>query len=430
MIKHYLATDIPSFDWPNFNYMLRDIGARFADRVAFRYRARGAKEFEAWSYERLGREGAALASFLYSRGLAGGDRVAIWSENRPEWGCAYMAIVAAGFVAVPIDTLLPEDEVGRVLQAAEIGAVIASGRFARNLDRLPLGPRRGESGDPARLAGRAGPTGAGPASLSFATWAKPPPSPDGPGLPAPETIAPDADASIIFTSGTTGAPKGVVLSHSGIIANFDASIHSLPITKDGRLHVRPAPSSQLPHDLQPRFAARGRRLDHDRRESRRQGHRGRRPRHGRNGDDRRTPSLRQARPGPGSGSQGQGRARAARRRRAVRSSRARDAALGFPGLGRAIFKGLRVEVGPRLAAASRRGGRALEPGHRPGLRRVRLQHRPRIRHERERPPHRHEHAAPSRPSLGRPRREPDAGPHRRPERSWSRQARYRSVRPP
>jgi long-chain acyl-CoA synthetase len=48
-------------------------------------------------------------------------------------------------------------------------------------------------------------------------------------LPPPESIAPDADASIIFTSGTTGEPKGVVLSHSGIIANFDASIRSLPI---------------------------------------------------------------------------------------------------------------------------------------------------------------------------------------------------------
>jgi long-chain acyl-CoA synthetase len=42
----------------------------------------------------------------------------------------------------------------------------------------------------------------------------------------------DALASIIFTSGTTGAPKGVGLSHEGIIANFDAAIHSLPITKD------------------------------------------------------------------------------------------------------------------------------------------------------------------------------------------------------
>ncbi len=214
MIKDYLTTGIPTFDWPNFNYMLRDVCSRFADRVAFRYRARGAKDFEEWSYERLGREGAALASFLLARGLTSGDRVAIWSENRPEWGCAYMAIVAAGLVAVPIDALLPEDEVGRVLRAAEVRGVIASGRFSERLDEI--------------LSGIA--IDAVAIDLDDSPKAFPPGG--GPGLPAPETIAPDADASIIFTSGTTGSPKGVVLSHAGIIANFDASIHSLPISKE------------------------------------------------------------------------------------------------------------------------------------------------------------------------------------------------------
>jgi long-chain acyl-CoA synthetase len=223
MIKDYLAKDLPIFSWPNFNYMLRDIESRFADRVAFRYRARGAREFEEWSYERLGRESASLASFLFAHGLSRGDRVAIWSENRPEWGAAYMAVVAAGLVAVPIDILLPEDDVGRVLKAAEVHAVIASGRFSgRILELLSAVPRA--------AAGVA--IGIDGAPDGGASWAEASSFAGGPGLPAPETIAPDADASIIFTSGTTGVPKGVVLSHSGIIVNFDASIRSLPITQD------------------------------------------------------------------------------------------------------------------------------------------------------------------------------------------------------
>jgi long-chain acyl-CoA synthetase len=222
MITDYLAKDVPAFDWPNFNYMLRDICSRFEDRVAFRYRARGgrdaiaAAEFETWSYGRLGREASGLAAFLLSKGLAQGDRVAIWSENRPEWGASYMAIVAAGLVAVPIDILLAEDEVATVLRAAEVRAVVASGRFSGALaELLPSVPS-------AKVAlGLDDPSWA--EAAAFATGGR--------GLPPPETIAPDAAASIIFTSGTTGEPKGVVLSHSGIIANFDASIHSLPITE-------------------------------------------------------------------------------------------------------------------------------------------------------------------------------------------------------
>ncbi len=228
MTKDCLAEDLPPFDWPNFNYMLRDVCSRYADRVAFRYRARGIREFEEWSYERLGLECSSLAAFLAAQGLAMGDRVAIWSENRPEWGAAYMAIVAAGLVAVPIDALLPEGDVGRVLRAAEVGAAVASGRFSGPLLGL-LAPIEGVK---AAIGLDGLPPGGGPGGPAVASWAQAASFAQGAGLPSPETIAPDAEASIIFTSGTTGAPKGVVLSHSGIIANIDASIRSLPIFKE------------------------------------------------------------------------------------------------------------------------------------------------------------------------------------------------------
>jgi long-chain acyl-CoA synthetase len=239
MIRNYFAKNLPPFDWPNFNHMLRDICSSFPERVAFRYRSRGnrdasvAHEFETWTYERLGRVAAAFSSFLFSRGLKQGDRVAIWSENRPEWGAAYMSIVASGLVAVPIDMLLPEEDVGRVIQTADVQAVVASGRFSdRLLELLEATPSAllaiGLDGPP--LAGA--PAASHGSIVACASWAEAASFAGGSGLPAPETIASDADASIIFTSGTTGTPKGVVLSHSGIIANFDASIRSLPITKD------------------------------------------------------------------------------------------------------------------------------------------------------------------------------------------------------
>ena len=217
MITDYLAKGLPAFDWPNFNYLLRDVCPRFEERVAFRYRARGEDGFETWSYGRLWREASGLGSYLLSKGLAAGDRVAIWSENRPAWGAAYMGIVAAGLVAAPIDVLLPEAEATRILRSAEVGAVVASGRFATALGGIA----------------KSAPSVRAVVDMDGASWSEAIAYAErGPGLPSPESIAPEAEASIIFSSGTTGEPKGIVLSHSGIIANFDASIRSLPITKD------------------------------------------------------------------------------------------------------------------------------------------------------------------------------------------------------
>ena len=227
MITEYLDTEIPAFEWKNFNYMFREVTTNFADRVALRYRCRGEREFQEWTYARMGREGTALASFLLSKGLVKGDRVAIWSENRPEWGVAYLAMVAAGLVAVPIDALLPDENVARIFQSAEVQAVVASGKFSNGLAAIvePLESAR-------VLVGFDDRPKTGPRRLESAAWQDVAMFAGGPGMPDPESIEPDALASIIFTSGTTGAPKGVGLSHSGIIANFDASIHSLPICKE------------------------------------------------------------------------------------------------------------------------------------------------------------------------------------------------------
>ena len=227
MIQDYIDTSIPDFGWANFNEMFRDVTARFAGRTAMRYRSRGEREFQEWSYARLGREGTALASFLLSRGLSKGDRVAIWSENRPEWGVAYLAIVAAGLVAVPLDVLLSEEDAAKVVAAAGARAAVASGKYAK-----ALGPALAKVEGARLLVDLDARPEALPPPLEGASWAESSAFEGGPGLPAASSVEPDAVASIIFTSGTTGAPKGIALSHAGIIANLDASIHSLPITKD------------------------------------------------------------------------------------------------------------------------------------------------------------------------------------------------------
>jgi long-chain acyl-CoA synthetase len=154
-------------------------------------------------------------------GLTPGDRVAILSENRPEWVMADFAALAAGAVTVPVYTSLLPDQVGYILGDAGAKIVVCSDldlwakvESVRNglpaLERVvvidgdpPAGThalsevvemgRRLEGEDPGRFERRAG--AARPGDL----------------------------ASIIYTSGTTGAPKGVMLSH----ANFTSNVLSL-----------------------------------------------------------------------------------------------------------------------------------------------------------------------------------------------------------
>ena len=237
---------LPRLDWPNFGYLFADASERFTSGVAFRYRARGEREFEEWSHARARREGAALVALLRGQGLPAGDRVAIWSENRPEWCVAYLALAAAGFVVVPVDALLPEEEAGNVLAASGAAALVLSPKFAEALDRLrPSLPslRALVLLDEAGRGERSGPGEAAAPRDGATRWrdmAASAPVDVEARMPDPALIAPESPAVLIFTSGTTGAPKAVMLSHKGILANVRAALTALPCwPEDVMLSVLP-----------------------------------------------------------------------------------------------------------------------------------------------------------------------------------------------
>jgi long-chain acyl-CoA synthetase len=144
------------------------------------------------SYAELRQLSERVASFLADAGVGAGDRVLLASENRPEWAAAFFGILRAGAAAVPVDAQLSDGELLNLWRTAGARLALCSDAVA---ERLP------------ELAGRAA------AELSGARLALLGEALRG-GVKRPAARpAPDDLASLIFTSGTTGTPKGVMLSH-------------------------------------------------------------------------------------------------------------------------------------------------------------------------------------------------------------------------
>ncbi|HEY6097869.1 MAG TPA: AMP-binding protein, partial [Anaeromyxobacter sp.] len=144
------------------------------------------------TYGELRRMAGAVAGFLAGAGVARGDRVLLASENRPEWAVAYFGILRAGAAAVPVDPQLSAPELANLWKTAGARIAIVSDDTARRHPEL------------AALAAAAVPD-ARVAAFAEALRGGPPP-------PATRVSGDDL-ASLIFTSGTTGTPKGVMLSH-------------------------------------------------------------------------------------------------------------------------------------------------------------------------------------------------------------------------
>lgn len=169
------------------------------------------------TYTELAERVRALALGLVDLGLAPGSRVALLSENRPEWAIADLAIVSIGAVNVPLYTTLPPAQVEYIVEDSEAEFLIVSN--ARQLAkaqevraRLPRLKQVIVMDPPASLPegvltfddvlARAGKH---PDHARFAELEK--------------AVTPDQLATIIYTSGTTGAPKGAMLTHNNFMSN-------------------------------------------------------------------------------------------------------------------------------------------------------------------------------------------------------------------
>lgn len=158
------------------------------------------------SYAELGNRVGALSGGLSSLGVRRLDCVALLSENRPEWAISYLAIQYAGATVVPLDALLKPEEHMTLLLESRPKAIIVSSRFLGSL-REPLGERL-----PDMLVIQIDADDPDGHSLTKLLASQPYLCPQ---------IDPDQTASLIFTSGTTGKPKAVMLTHRNITSNIN-----------------------------------------------------------------------------------------------------------------------------------------------------------------------------------------------------------------
>ena len=176
---------------PTLVEFLRARSEEFGARDALLFRP--GFRYQRWSYADLWEGAGRIASMLQARGLSKGDRALIWGPNCPQWVLAMFGCLRAGVIVVPLDVRSPREFVENV--ASRVDAKLS---FVSRVTPS----YHGELGVP---------------EIDFEELEAL--SEDMP-APAPVDIGRDDLAEVMFTSGTTGDPKGVMLTHRNITANI------------------------------------------------------------------------------------------------------------------------------------------------------------------------------------------------------------------
>ena len=185
--------------------LLDDAVARFADRPALAIRREDGMT-EGWSYRELDRRSKAAAVRLRSLGLEKGDRLLTWSPSTPELPATYFGAIRAGLVIVPLDLRMSADAIaGIVAASAAKRLIVGTGRDAPDPNEFGLGGLPTTSVETIGAAPDEGQMPLPPDwEAQVQSWQRP--------------LATDL-VELIFTSGTTGTPKGVMLAHDNLIAS-------------------------------------------------------------------------------------------------------------------------------------------------------------------------------------------------------------------
>ena len=176
---------------------LFQVDSRPAHEIAVAWR-RGYR-MARWSYGTLLRVATQFAQEMEERGIAKGDRVLIWGENCGEWVAAFLGCIFCGAIAVPMDAIAAPDFAQRVVAQAGVRLAV-----------LGRGLQLHDPALPTMVLEDLSEAVSGHSSELFLR--------DAAGRQAPGRNDP---IEIVFTSGTTAEPRGVVLTHANLLANLE-----------------------------------------------------------------------------------------------------------------------------------------------------------------------------------------------------------------
>ena len=183
-------------EWPTLVEMFRITASRFPDSPCFTI---SAPDRVSLSFSQALAAIDQVAAFMAANGIAHGDRVAVSGKNSSEWAIAYLAVLFSGGIVVPIDYQLKNDEIANILRAAEAKALFID---EEKYDAFQP--------DGHKLLARWSLSNKKDGYL-YGLKAT--------GTPAIKPPREDETAAILFTSGTTGTPKGVMLTHANFLAD-------------------------------------------------------------------------------------------------------------------------------------------------------------------------------------------------------------------
>ncbi len=185
--------------------MLHNSIEQFPQRTAFEM-----FEGESVSYQEVGERVKIVQELLLSAGLTPGDKVALLSSSMPNWGICYLAVTSMKMVIVPIMPDFSGEELDMIIEHSEAKALLTSDKLFTKLSKSTV--------DKMNIVIR---------TKSLKPLSQKVKEQGAKGVPEPEDLA-----AIIYTSGTTSKPKGVMLSHKAICAQADIDYELFPVYED------------------------------------------------------------------------------------------------------------------------------------------------------------------------------------------------------